>query len=647
MDARTFEFTPNSALKPATRYRLAFTSSAAAADGATVADPIQLDFTTAEALEVAQVFPTADAEDIDRKTNLTVIFNHPVVPLMINEEQSSLPQPVELSPSVAGQGQWVNSSVYVFEPDQAFVGGIRYTVRVGSGLKDTTGNALDKSFVWQFTTRPAGIENFLVKNGPVNPPLDNIQNILLDQQFVVTFQQPMNPDTVTKALTVTNIETKAKIPLLLTWDNTLTVLTIQPKGRYAIASFYDVLITDQAQAADGGALKGGFTAHFSTVPLPSVVQIIAPGSNGFDSSLTIQFASPMRLDSLKNRVVITPAPSAPKVDWYYDDTTYTYRMYGLDPGTDYVVRTLRGMTDLYGNTISTETSITFHTGDVAPNERLIMPYTPLVYRAHGPQDAYFEYTNVRSPTVDLYPLTFDEFTGLLHASDPTTFTPSQKMVRQWTPDQLPAKNKLGRLHITLQDQKGNALTPGYYLLGATGSNLSYSYKGNFYQVSLLIVATDNVTFKATSTEGLAWVTDLETGKPQANVPVTFYTFDNNSFRQAGKTVTTDQNGLAYLKGISSPVYTSAAGAEHLAFVATDWGSGVWAGTSVSNRTTIALPTRVLPISIPTDRSIDRGKTCTSRVWSARTTTCATACRRRSRSTPASRTPQGKKSTAQR
>ena len=42
--------------------------------------------------------------------------------------------------------------------------GIRYTIRVGAGLKDTNGDALDQSYVSQFTTR-ACRRTFSLKNG--------------------------------------------------------------------------------------------------------------------------------------------------------------------------------------------------------------------------------------------------------------------------------------------------------------------------------------------------------------------------------------------------------------------------------------------------------------------------------------------------
>ncbi len=311
LDARTMEFTPDAKLEPASDYKAVFSTQAAAVDSTSPKEDLSLDFTTVENLQVGQVFPAADAEDMDGKTNVTVIFNRPIVPLNIKEEQSGLPQPLEFTPQVKGQGQWVNSSVYVFQPDPALLSGTRYTVRVGAGLKDTTGNQLDKSYVWQFATRAPGIDHVGLKNGAENLSLDNVENVLLDQSFIVTFLQPMDAASLAKAVTIVNRETGASVHPALTWNKDGTVLTIQPSGRYQIASYYTLQIANTAQAQDGGNLKDGLTVKFSTVPLPQIVSVTPEAGSqatSFDSSLSIKFASPMRLDSLKGRVVITPAP---------------------------------------------------------------------------------------------------------------------------------------------------------------------------------------------------------------------------------------------------------------------------------------------------------------------------------------------------
>ncbi len=580
-DARTFEFTPISKLEPASNYTGVLSTSATALDGTSPKENIELNFMTVEGLKVGQVFPIADAEDVDPTTNITVIFNHPVVPITIQEEQSSLPRPIELSPPTKGTGQWVNSSVYVFQPDPVLLSGIRYTVRVGAGLKDTNGDALDQSYVSQFITRAPSVASFALKNGEQNPQLDNVQNVLLDQVFIITFQQPMNSDSVAQTTTVTNTQTGKSVSLGFSWNKDLTELTLQPNGRYQIASDYHLQIADTAQAANGGMLKDGFSVNFSTVPLPSIVKV-SPEPNStqtsYDGSLSIQFASPMRLNSLKGKIVVTPAPKT-ELQWYYNDYDHTYNTYGLDAGTNYSVRILPGMTDIYDNTIDGEDSFTFTTADMDPYARLVVPWTPLVYRAKGPQDVFFENMNLDSVTVSLYSLTFDEFSQFADSQgdnnggvSPTTYVPKTAPVREWNPNTQGPRNQTNYIDLKLEDQAGNPLAPGYYFIGVKGSPLNYTT--NFYQASVFIVATDNITLKATSTEGLAWVTDLESGAPQANVPVTFYDKD---FNQVGTITSTNQNGLVYLKGINSPVYARVEGTNHLAFVSTDWGSGVWTG----------------------------------------------------------------------
>ena len=581
LNARTFKFTPVSKLEPDTAYQGIFSTSATALDGTSLAENIQYNFTTVEGLKVGQVFPIADAEDVDPTTNITVIFNQPVVPLTIQEEQANLPQPIELSPLTKGTGQWVNSSVYVFQPETALTSGVRYTVRVGAGLKDTNGDVLDQSYVSQFTTRTPSVASFALKNGEQNPQLDNVQNVLLDQAFIITFLQPMNSDSVAQATTVTNNQTGKSVSLGLSWNKDFTELALQPNAHYQIASNYHLQIADTAQAQDGGTLKDGFSVNFSTVPLPSIVKV-SPEPNSvqtsYDGSLSIQFASPMRLNSLKGKVILTPAPKT-ELQWYYNDYDQTYNTYGLDAGTNYSVRILPGLADIYGNTIDSEDSYTFTTADMDPYAQLVVPWTPLVYRAKGPQDVWFEYMNVNSVKVSLYSLTFDEFSVLSNSNGNSTsgveavrFAPSTPPIREWTPDTNVPRNQTNQLDLKLQDQNGNPLAPGYYFIGVKGSPLYYTT--NFYQASVFIVATDNITFKATSSEGLAWVTDLESGAPQANVPVMFY---DNGFNQVGTATSTDSNGLAYLKGIDSPVYARVEGSNHLAFVSTDWGSGVWTG----------------------------------------------------------------------
>ncbi|MEW6402321.1 MAG: Ig-like domain-containing protein [Chloroflexota bacterium] len=580
-DARTFSFEPADELDPSTEYLATFSTDAAGADGNALTEAITVEYRTVESLTVSQVFPAVDAEEVDMGTNITVIFNKPIVPVLIEEEQEGLPQPLIFTPEIKGQGNWVNSSVYVFEPEENLLSGTRYTVRVDSGLKDTTGNELDDAFVWQFVTRQPSIAQVSLKNGMSSPP-NTIANVLLDQAFIVTFMQPMDRKSVEEAVSIMNRENGDKFPLKFKWNKSFTEVEIQPVGRYKIASFYMLSILSAAQAIDGGTLREGWTFNFSTVTLPAIVAITpTPDTTTPYYYIQLKFASPMNHKSLNSRVVITPKPEG-ELSFYYNDYDWSLSIYGLEPSTDYVVRVLPGMTDIYGNTIKEEMAFSFSTTAMTPYAHLVLPWTPLVYRAKGPQEVFFEHVNLDWATVSLYPVTYEEFTSVISGTtEAGRFKPKAQPVREWEVE-MAELNEFGRSNIQLEDRRGNPLESGYYFIGITGEPLDYAT--NFYDGRMIIVATDNITFKATDREGLAWVTDLETGAPQEGVEVTFY---NDKYRKLG-TTTTDKDGLAYLDNINNARFARVSslpgtagganqGTEHLAFSSLDWGSGVSAG----------------------------------------------------------------------
>ncbi|MBI3161220.1 MAG: Ig-like domain-containing protein, partial [Chloroflexi bacterium] len=571
-NARTFVFTPDAVLDSGATYIATFSTQASAKDGTSVEEAIEIEFTTSEALAVTQVFPAADTWEVDLTSSITVIFNHPVVPLSIVEEQNKLPQPLVFTPEVEGKGEWVNSSVYVFEAEKGLLSGTRYQVRVDAGLTDTLGNSLNESYSWKFNTREPNIDNYTLEDGERNPS-GEVTDVPLDQTFIVTFLQPMNQESTEDAVKIINRETSAAFPVIFTWNKTFTTLTIEPKKELEIASFYALEIAPHAQATDGGRLQWGRYIKFATVPLPSVAGI-APNmedSSVYNSNIAITFASQMDFDSLKDKVVVSPAIPG-ESNWYYSEYDKTLYIYGLEPATNYVVRVLPGAKDIYGNAIRDETSRSFNNGDYGSYARLVLPWTPLMYRAAGTQEVYFEHLNLDEATVSIYPLAFDEFVKLTDGRiELTRFKPQEKAVREWKLGASEVRNEVISELFKFADEDGKPLEPGYYFAGAQAKPLEY--KTNFYQGFLFIVATDNITFKATPTEGLAWVTDLESGAPQKNLAVTFY---NDKFQPIG-TVNTDENGIAYMANIKSANYARAEGHGRFGFTALYWGSGVSAG----------------------------------------------------------------------
>ncbi len=567
-DGRTFVFKPGK-LQPGTAYTGTFSTQAAGKDGQTLAETLTFEFQTAEPLSIGQVFPADGAGDVDLNAAITVIFNRPVVPLTIEEEQPGLPQPLVFTPAVEGTGNWLNTSVYVFQPAELLKSGTTYEVRIQKGLRDTSGSQLETDFAWHFQTRLPQIDHFSLRGGDQYPE-SNILNVRLDQVFVISFLQPMDPDSVKKALSIVEQDSRLALPIRLKWNDALTEVSVGPAERYQIASRYMVSLTDEALSADGARLREGLDFRFSTVALPAINFVRpAPGSKSseYDASLTIQFASPMNFDSTKGKVKITPEPE--DFDWYYNEYDWELYGYGLEPDTEYSVRILPGMADIYGNTIKTEYAYSFRTGNMGSYASMLLPWQPLVYRAEGAQELFFDYTNLESASIEVYPIEAEQFGKLARgALDPTLYSPQAKSVRTIEPELNPKRNSFARARLSLKDAQGQPLEPGYYFIGLDAAPMKYTSR--YLQGAVFVVATDSVTFKATANEALAWVTDLEGGKPQAGVPVVFY---NENFIQVGKSET-DQDGLVSLKGIPKPHYVRTDEPGHVALTSLDWGSGV-------------------------------------------------------------------------
>ena len=569
LNDRTLQYKPDQTLLPAKPYSALLSTGAEGADGNSLATTIRIEFKTTDALVVGQVFPADAANSVDIKSAVTVIFNKPVVPLMSLEDQANLASPIEISPAVAGSGQWVSSSVYVYQPTTGLASGTAYMVRVNSGLEDTTGSALEQDYVWGFMTGSPKVTNFSLKD--TGKAQDN-KSILLNQAFVLTFNQAMDEKSVGAACHLRNRETQADFPVKLSWLDGDTNLTIEPVGRYNVASFYDLTIASSAKAQEGGTLQESYQQQLTTIPLPRVNAVFPQSGkqSSFSNSMYVDFASPMNINSFKGRVVISPQPRQP-VELNYDDGQDRLYVYGLEPSTKYVVRLLPGMADIYGFTINSDYSFDFETAGLDPTAGLLVPYYPLVYRTKGEKPVFFEYTNLTAASISLYSLSYQEFASLLQDSSQLTSldNSSKTPLEQWTPALTADKDAVGRIKLDLEANRH--LDPGYYFIGMTADPVDRTARYN--QGVLFIVAPAALTLKASQSEALAWLVDQETGQPVPNVPVVFY---NDKMAVVGQ-AQTDADGLAYVQNVSNVQYARSDDPAHLAMIALDWGSGVSEG----------------------------------------------------------------------
>ncbi len=646
--ARSLTFTPSQPYAEATTFNLSVSTDLQAENGATLADPLELTFSSISGLAVTEVLPAPDTNGVEAGAVITVIFNRPVVPLGIAEDTANLPNPLTFDPAVEGEGEWLNTSIYVFHPQPALAGGTTYTVTVNPGLEAVDGAALAEAYSWSFTTvNPAIVETL---------PMDLATDVGLDDSIMVTFNQPMNRENVEANFYLRAEAQSSNVSGTFEWSDDSTGFNFVPDENLRLDTLYTAGFDETSGLGLDGtaALIGVESWSFVTVPLPAII-----GTDPIDGSqsaqayggFTIYFASPMDGDTLRDKVTIEPEPWRDFDDYYYDwDNSYNLS-FPTEPSTTYTITIAPGMADIYGNTIDSERVITYTTVPYDPDVSLQVPGAIGFYNAANAQTQLFlTHRNVSQVDLELYSVNESDFIAavLEQSYDPASaynFDPNA-LLRSWQiaantpenarryelldlgaaadgtvdcPGALESRLHVGdsatvisdpdpvraratpvdgeivdllyrdyRLTITdgpvcadgllwwevrLRDDRsawvaegigeeyflevlipgastevdvteeaasGDALAPGLYLLEASSPetvNAGFDPQRHF-----LMVSTASVVVKSAIDSVTVWVTDVDTGEPVANAPLTIYDRDNG---QVG-TGTTDADGLLRL-----------------------------------------------------------------------------------------------------
>jgi len=547
VNTRTIQFQPTDQLKPGTIYYANLGSSAKSVKGLQIKEPFSFQFSSVGDLEISQVFPANEAQDIESNAIITVIFNRPIAPLVILEEKGGLIDPLSFTPQIEGKGEWINTSVYAFEPDPPLHSGETYTISIPAGLEDATGeSSLVEDYTWQFTTAYPAIDTFEISSGRVNPP-DNHESVLLDEFFELRFLQAMDPNSTENALSI-KTDTGEELNLRTLWSEDSKQLIITPTQRLDLDTTYSFNLSTDAQAASGGNLVDGVQWNFTTIPSPKVVYT-RPGhqqyQDSFSRDFTIKFASPMRIDTVKERIVISPKPEQ-EINWWYNEWDWSLSGFFLEPSTTYKIRFLPGMEDIYGNKNQDEQFVEFTTPARPPYASLLMPYQPAIMRADNPEDSqifYSSYRNINSINYQLYRLSQETFLSFL-TGDKNSYEyepPETNLV--WEVDEQ-SRADLNDYIVTsyqLTNEEGESLEPGFYFLGMNSPQISSDRPYN--DVRLIIVENANLTFKTSNKDSLVWVTDLESGEPIKNVRLSVFSQESLGIPWL---VTSDEKGMAYL-----------------------------------------------------------------------------------------------------
>ncbi|MDQ4076456.1 MAG: Ig-like domain-containing protein, partial [Chloroflexota bacterium] len=374
-DDDTLLFVPRDPLDVASEYEIEVDEGATAQGGARgLLSPYRAVFTTVDYLAVESVQPapgSIEVSTVPTDTAITVQFNHPVVPVVGLAKKESLPNPLQFSPALEGEGEWITTSLFQFRPAEPLEPSTEYVATVDSDLQDTLGSYQNAPYSWSFLTEFPRV----IRVEPSNPR----RHVPPEGPIALRFNQPMNPKSAEEAFTLSGVE--GEVAGDFEWADDDSVLQFFPDTPLTREAEYTIELDPGAGGAKGGETRESFEASIVAAPELRVASVSpAPGATDVNVWDSLQITFNTLLDpeifapnqpslDLKPYISIEPRPKGQLSNCCYDPETLMLSAWfvdrGLEPSTEYTV-TVKGIQDESGQLLSEPYSWSFRTGELPP-----------------------------------------------------------------------------------------------------------------------------------------------------------------------------------------------------------------------------------------------------------------------------------------
>jgi|GEM_PF-1683335 len=154
----------------------------------------------------------------------------------------------------------LSEKTLTFRPEQLLVANTVYNARIGRTAKDQAGNKLTEEYSWQFTTGKL-TDSIAPRVGNVTPA-NLAQDIAVDTAVTVSFDEPIDPVTITASSVFLKDTAGNLVPTTLAYQNSSIVLTSSSK--LAFATTYVLSVTTAIKDMARNAVAPSYTSRFTT-----------------------------------------------------------------------------------------------------------------------------------------------------------------------------------------------------------------------------------------------------------------------------------------------------------------------------------------------------------------------------------------------
>lgn len=506
VDDSTLIFTPETPLAPAAQINLGFGTQAESVNGLPLIKPISLVFHAVGYLNLTQMVPEQSAVGVDPSKPIVASFNRPVVAL--GADSDNLPAAFSLDPAVPGQGQWLNTSTYMFTPQTSLAGGVEYSVSVEDDLVSLDGTPLQTSYSWSFTTAEPNLLS-------VEPEV-GAQDVLLDSTVLLKFDQPMDPASVENEFSLQEAD-NGRVRGEFTWNEDTTEFTFTPENLFKRDRVYSIDLTGETLSAGGTPLGTSYQSEFRTIPELMVVAS-EPENRGLKdiySSVAIEFNSPIKYRNILQFFTFDPPVSDLQVNT--DESGQTLWLGGyFEPDTAYRLIISPNLPDKWNGRLGQEFNLDFRTKPLDPI-LFVSGRSDVIFLAPDQSSITLQATNINELTYSLGAVPLEDFQELLAPENfvlRQSYRPERELTLLRSLETPPNQNTLIEIPLSLD---GGPLTPGIYSLRIV-TGIEYINPGPYF----LVVSNINTTFKLSATDALVWAVDLRNGTVVENTPVSIF-----------------------------------------------------------------------------------------------------------------------------
>ncbi len=310
--------------------------------------------------------PVNGAKDIPISIAPTASFSEAIDPTTLTASSFTLTGPGGVTvPTNVSYDSTTNTATLTPRANLAY--GTTYTATLAATIKAVDGTPLAAPVTWSFTTHqphpPGVVATF---------PAGGATGVSPGVSLTASFDQPIDPTTLTSASFSLATSTGATVPAVVSYDSTTQTASLVPQQPLATATTYTATLSPTITSATGIALAGAVSWSFgtaSTPPAPPTVTSSTPAAaaTSVSEATTVQatFSRDMYGSSISSSTFTLSGPGGQvSASAAYDSPSRTATLTPsspLTPSTTYTVRIAASVAAADGTPLGTAVSWNFTT----------------------------------------------------------------------------------------------------------------------------------------------------------------------------------------------------------------------------------------------------------------------------------------------